>query len=105
MAYRADPLNTHSTTSRLGLEFLREQDRVASHLVRLDRLPVPTYVLHGSDDAIVPVSASALLEGKRSVTRRVYPGMRHEMHNEPEGASSIDDTVGWIASAIGSQER
>lgn len=100
VAYRADPLNTHSTTSRLGLEFLREQDRVASHLVRLDRLPVPTYVLHGSDDAIVPVFASALLEGKGGVTRRVYDGMRHEMHNEPEGASILDDTVRWIENAI-----
>ena len=105
VAYRGDPLNTHSTTARLGMELLREQDRIAACLARLDRLPVPTYVLHGSDDAIVPVSASALLEGKRSVTRRVYPGMRHEMHNEPEGASIIDDTVVWITNAIGTHER
>ena len=100
VAYRADALNTHSTTARLGLEFLREQDRVASHLARFDRLPLPTYVLHGSDDAIVPVSASAALGGKTNVTRRVYDGMRHEMHNEPEGPSIIDDTVRWIENAI-----
>ncbi|HUQ17009.1 MAG TPA: lysophospholipase, partial [Candidatus Saccharimonadales bacterium] len=81
-AYRSDPLNTHTTTARLGMELFREQARVARRLGSLDRLPVPTYVLHGADDRIVPGSASARLAGKELVTRRVYPGMRHETHNE-----------------------
>lgn len=95
-AYRSDPLNTHTTTARLGMELFREQSRVADRLGRLDRLPVPTYVLHGADDQIVPVSASARLEGKERVTRRVYPGMRHETHNELGGGQVIDDTAHWI---------
>ncbi|MEP6694294.1 MAG: lysophospholipase, partial [Chloroflexota bacterium] len=85
VAYRADPLNTHTTTTRLGMELLAEQKHVAERLAHLDRMPVPTYVFHGTDDPIVPVAASALLEGKGNVTRRVYPRLRHEMHNEPEG--------------------
>ena len=43
---------------------------------------------------IVPVSASASLEGRGNVTRRVYPGLRHEMHNEPESPAVIGDTIG-----------
>lgn len=100
VAYRSDPLNTHTTTARLGMELLGEQGRVGKRLAELDRLPVPTYVLHGSDDPIVPESASALLQGKGNVTRRVYPGMRHEMHNELEGGAVIDDTVSWIANSL-----
>ena len=100
IAYRADPLNTHTTTARLGLEFLREQRRVGRRLAGLDRLPVPTYVLHGSDDPIVPLAFSGPLDGLKNTTRRVYAGLRHEMHNEPEGPAVIADTIAWITSSL-----
>jgi acylglycerol lipase len=96
IAYRTDPLNVHRTTARLGAEFLREQSRVQARLAAIDAMPVPTYVLHGDADPIVPVWASKALEGKRNVTRRVYRGLRHEMHNEPESASVVTDTVAYL---------
>jgi alpha-beta hydrolase superfamily lysophospholipase len=95
-AYASDPLNVHRTTARLGQEFLAEQVRIQGVLAGLDRLPVPTYVLHGTDDPIVPASASALLDRKGNVTRRVYPGLVHETHNEPQGAAVIEDTVAFL---------
>jgi alpha-beta hydrolase superfamily lysophospholipase len=30
------------------------------------------------------------------VERRTYPGLRHELHNEPEGAAVLDDVVDWL---------
>ena len=96
VAYRSDPLNVHRTTARLGMELFHEQARVRARLGQIGALPVPAYVLHGTDDPIVPVSASALLDGKGNVTRRVYPGLRHEMHNEPEAPVVIGDTTAWI---------
>ncbi|MDQ2952957.1 MAG: lysophospholipase [Chloroflexota bacterium] len=104
-AYASDPLNTHRTTARLGMELLSEQARVQHRLAGLDGLPMPTYVLHGTADPIVPVAASALLEGKGRVTRRVYPDLRHEMHNEPEQETVIADTVGWLATALSELPR
>jgi alpha-beta hydrolase superfamily lysophospholipase len=101
VAYRSDPLNAHRTTTRLGMELFREQARVQSRLSQIRALPVPTYVLHGAGDAIVPVSASASLEGRENVTRRVYPGLRHEMHNEPEGEAVIGDTIAWTRRSLG----
>jgi alpha-beta hydrolase superfamily lysophospholipase len=105
VAYRSDPLNTHRTTSRLGMELLHEQARVQSRLAQIGALPVPTYVLHGTDDPIVPVSASASLERRGNVTRRVYPSLRHEMHNEPERDAVIGDTLAWIETSLGTTER
>jgi acylglycerol lipase len=96
IAYRGDPLNVHRTTARLGAEFLREQSRVQARLASIDAMPVPTYVLHGDEDPIVPVWASQTLEGKRNVTRHVYRGLRHEMHNEPESSQVIADTLVFI---------
>jgi alpha-beta hydrolase superfamily lysophospholipase len=95
-AYLADPLAVHRTTTRLGVSLFREQDRVKEVLARGGALPITTYVLHGADDPIVPEWASRSLEGRENVTRRVYEGLHHETHNEPNGASVIDDTIAWI---------
>jgi alpha-beta hydrolase superfamily lysophospholipase len=101
-AYLADPLAVHRTTARLGAALFDEQARVKAVLARGGPLPVTTYVLHGADDPIVPEWASRSLEGRANVTRRVYPGLRHETHNEPSGAAVIDDTTAWI---LGQSEK
>ncbi len=100
VAYRSDPLNVHRTTTRLGLELFREQERVGARLEQMRALPMPTYVLHGTDDPIVPVSSTASLEGMENVTRHVYPGLRHEMHNEPQAAAVIGDTTAWLERSL-----
>src|SRR3989441_4681169 len=99
-AYLADTLAVHRTTTRLGVSLFREQDRVKSALAGGARLPVATYVLHGADDPIVPEWASRSLEGHANVTRRVYQGLHHETHNEPNGAAVIGDTIAWIADQV-----
>jgi alpha-beta hydrolase superfamily lysophospholipase len=96
----ADPLSIRSSTARLGAAGFAEQARVRALLAGGAPLPVPTYVVHGSEDPIVPVDASApLAQGRTNVTRRVYPGLRHETHNEPEGPSVVDDTIAWLRAA------
>lgn len=91
-----DPLCQSSSTARLGAEAFAEQRRMRGAIGGGWRLAVPTYVVHGSDDPIVPADASAALERDPSVTRRVYPGLRHETHNEPEGPAVVADTIAWI---------
>jgi alpha-beta hydrolase superfamily lysophospholipase len=95
--YISDPLNQHKSTVRFADAAFAEQRRVAG---ALDRLAIPTYVVHGELDRIVPTEASAALEGHAGVTRRVYPGIRHELHNEPEGPQVIEGIVGWIREQV-----
>jgi non-heme chloroperoxidase len=47
----------------------------------LGRFDVPTLLLHGSDDQIVPIGASAMLSSKliRNATLKVYDGAPHGM--------------------------
>jgi non-heme chloroperoxidase len=47
----------------------------------LKRIDIPTLVLHGDDDQIVPIGASALLSSKliKNATLKVYPGFPHGM--------------------------
>ncbi|MGQ0609246.1 MAG: lysophospholipase [Chloroflexota bacterium] len=92
----ADPLCIDRSTTRLGAEAFAEQARVRALLMARDPLPVPAYVIHGSDDPIVPAAASAILAELPNVVRRVYPGLRHETHNEPEGPAVVADTIAWL---------
>jgi non-heme chloroperoxidase len=47
----------------------------------LKRIDVPTLILHGDDDQIVPIADSALLSAKlvKNATLKVYPGLPHGM--------------------------
>jgi len=47
----------------------------------LKKIDVPTLILHGDDDQIVPIGASALLSSKivKGAMLKVYPGLPHGM--------------------------
>ena len=47
----------------------------------LEKFDVPTLILHGDDDQIVPIGASAMLSSKlvKGSTLKVYPGLSHGM--------------------------
>jgi non-heme chloroperoxidase len=47
----------------------------------LTKMDVPTLILHGDDDQIVPIGASALLSAKlvKGATLKIYPGFDHGM--------------------------
>jgi len=92
-AFDADPLNEQKTSVRLGRELIKAQ---AATRADIDHLDVPTLVLHGGSDELVPSEASEILDGLSCVERRVLEGLRHEPFNEPEGLNIVDDVVDWI---------
>ena len=94
---REDPGCPQSGTVRLGAGAFAAQARVNE---LLPRLHVRTYVFHGSDDTLVPAKASAPFEGMPGVTRRLYPGLRHETMNEPEGPQVVADVIAWLREAV-----
>jgi acylglycerol lipase len=96
--YLADERNQHSTTARFGAEALAEQTRVRSSLTRLS---LPTLVIHGEADRLVPATVSEPLAAVSGVTRLTYPDLRHETHNEPEGAEVVADIVSWLRTTVG----
>lgn len=91
--YFADPLNQHKSTVRFAHAAFAEQRRVAA---ALDRLSIQTLVVHGGADRLVPTETSRVLEGRPGVVRRVYPELRHESHNEPEGPQVVGDIIAWV---------
>ena len=98
--YLADERNEHRTTARFGAEALAEQDRVRSAAVRLT---LPTLVIHGEADRLVPTASTEILGALPVVTRVTYPELRHETHNEPEGRQVIEDVIAWLRATVGTR--
>lgn len=96
----ADPLCISSSTVHFAAEAFKEQDKLKVLLPGLRRMPMPTYVLHGEADPIVPLATTDVLEGKENVTRRVWPGLRHECHHEPSHDQVLAEVVAWIRSQV-----
>lgn len=89
-----DPGCVKTTTARMGAAAFAEQERARQ--AAPGGLGVPTLVLHGLDDRLVPATASEPFEGAPGVERRTYPGLRHELHNEPEGPEIVEAIIGWL---------
>lgn len=98
-AVARDPQCGTSSTARFGAAGFAEQHRLRPLLPR--GLGVPTLVLHGQDDGLVPAGASAPLQGAPGVERRLFPGLRHELHHEPEGPAILGAAIDWMRATAG----
>jgi alpha-beta hydrolase superfamily lysophospholipase len=95
-AYRDDPLIPRHLTTGLGLASLEAGRRA---LAEAHRIQVPTLVLHGGADPVVDPRGSEELHARLEVADRelkVYPGLRHEIFNEPERGRVLADVVEWV---------
>lgn len=96
--YFGDPLVQPRTTARLGYQLFEAMKRARTQLANLR---VPTLVIHGGDDSLVPTIFSEPLGGLHGVERRVLPGLRHETLNEPEGPEVVAGIVEWLRAGVG----
>ena len=102
IAYFADPLVQPCSTTRLGAQLLAAMKRGRSDLARLH---VPTLVIHGGDDVLVPTAGSERLGRLPGVERRVLPNLRHETLNEPEGPEVVAGIVEWLRANVVRREH
>ncbi|MGH3687277.1 MAG: lysophospholipase [Pseudonocardiaceae bacterium] len=96
-AYRDDPLVYHGRIkARTGAEILAAMQQLPA---KLPGLSVPLLLLHGTDDQICPPAGSVLVHGAVSSpdrTLRRYPGLYHEVFNEPEREAILTDLISWL---------
>ena len=100
-AYNTDPLVYHGKVpTGIGRALLQVGETMPQ---RAPALTAPLLVVHGSDDRLIPVEGSRRLVecvGSTDVTLKVYPGLYHEVFNEPERAQVLDDVVSWILARL-----
>jgi acylglycerol lipase len=95
--YTSDPLNNMGKVrARTGAEMLAT---VRAMPARVPQLRLPLYLLHGTADRLVPVTATEWLAantGSADVTVRTWDGLYHEPHNEPERGQVLAEIVDWL---------
>lgn len=86
--------------ARTGNEILKAQRFVQR---RMGEITLPVLVLHGGDDRIIDPKASEIVyEGIRSTNKRrdVFPGLYHEVFNEPERDEVFMTVFSWIEKTL-----
>lgn len=96
-AYFADPLVHRATTARFGAALFDAMDQVNETAASIS---VPVLVLHGGSDTIVPPQSTARLAELPNFERRLYPSLRHELFNEPEGPDLVAEVVAWVSDRL-----
>lgn len=95
--YIADPLNLKKATIKMSAEmFIKAPVFIEDHVWEYE---LPCLLLHGGADEIVTPLASEWFFDKIASpdkTRKVYPGLFHEIYNEKEKEEVIADTIAWL---------
>jgi alpha-beta hydrolase superfamily lysophospholipase len=94
--YLEDPLVFRRMSAGLGAALMGAAGRTAG---RAAEIQVPLLMLHGEEDPLCPVGGSrAFFEevATQGSALRVYPGLRHEIFNEPERRTVYEDLWRWL---------
>jgi alpha-beta hydrolase superfamily lysophospholipase len=97
-AYRNDPLVHYNITVGFGRAGLKAIDFCFAHA---KEFPVPLLMIHGKGDKITYCSGSEefaklVREAGGNVTLKIWDGLYHEVHNEPEKAEVFQLMIEWL---------
>ncbi|MEM1189045.1 MAG: lysophospholipase [Pseudomonadota bacterium] len=101
--YRDDPLvHSGKISARLVVQLF-------SSMAELERrrgdITLPVLVMHGEADVMTPATGSERFYGgigSQEKTLRLYPGLFHEIFNEPEREQVIGELGDWLDARIAS---
>ena len=100
-AYVNDPLVFHGKTpARLAAEMLKAMQRVTAEVAKI---ALPFLAIQGGADKLVDPGGAQMLYDQaqsRDKTLKVYPGLYHEVFNEPERAQVLGDVERWLAAHV-----
>jgi alpha-beta hydrolase superfamily lysophospholipase len=96
-AYIEDPLVHHGKLSaRLISEMMAA---MRATLARASSVQIPLLIMHGENDVLTSPAGSRQFHeqaGSEDKTLRLYPGLHHEIFNEPEKDVVLADLTQWL---------
>ncbi len=95
--YDADPLNFRGKMPAGLVASIIRAERVIDE--RMGTIDKPLLILHGGEDVLAsPKGSEALYQRAASTdkTLNIYPGLFHEILNEPDKDQVLADIAGWL---------
>ena len=92
--YKNDPLVHDKISAKMGISLIDAGEYAIAHAAELK---VPTLVMHGTGDLLTDPDASAeFVKNAGSIAQlKLYQGLYHEIHNEPEKEEVFKDMIQW----------
>jgi alpha-beta hydrolase superfamily lysophospholipase len=96
-AYEQDPLVHDKISARL---FLEAYQAGLWALEQAGQFPIPLLLMHGEADRLTSAEASREFAAKKQegCTLKIWEGLYHEIHNEPEKEDVYQEIVSWLES-------
>ena len=96
--YNADPLVHGHTSAKMGMYIIEKGEFVRNNA---NKVSVPTLVMIGSAEEIVSKKAiHDFCDQSYNCVEKIWTGLYHELHNEPENLSVLKFTSEWIDSHL-----
>ncbi len=94
-AYVDDPLVHNRVSARLGIDMLQASQWALAHAAEF---PLPLLLMHGGADPITSPDASRQFAERTpgDCTFKLWEGLYHEIHNEPEQQEVFKFVVAWL---------
>jgi len=93
-AYQADPLVHDRLSARLGVSLLESGEWA---IANAGQFPVPLLLVHGTADRLTSHKASQEFASQApNCTLKLWEGLYHETHNEPEKEEVIGFMIEWL---------
>lgn len=97
--YEQDPLVHDKISARL---FVETYQTGLWALEQAGQFPLPLLLMHGEADRLTSAEASRKFAAqiKQGCTLKIWEGMFHEIHNEPEKETVYQEIVTWLESQL-----
>jgi len=97
--YINDPLVHPKISAELGISTL-ERGKLA--IEKVGKIHIPVLLMHGSDDKITAAAGSQKFVDKAQgdITFKLWEGLYHETHNEPEKEEVFAYFLDWVQSKM-----
>ena len=97
--YKTDPMVHDKLSTRAGISLLRGSEFLDAYSGDVE---VPLLIMHGGDDQITSKEASLEFSQRISgdIQYKEWPGLYHEIHNEPEKEEVFEYMKSWIESKL-----
>ncbi len=94
-AYRNDPLTHDRVSPSLAVDMVDHGERL---LKRAGEIDTPLLLIHGAEDQITsPAATAEFVENLKSEhVFKLWEGLRHEPHNEPERKAVLSFMLRWL---------
>ncbi|GAF74583.1 unnamed protein product, partial [marine sediment metagenome] len=94
-AYENDPLGHDHISARMFIGIYQSGHWALEHALEF---PLPLLLMHGRADKITSVNASSEFVGKitKNCTLKIWDGLYHEIHNEPEKEEVFKFLIDWL---------